>query len=264
MITALPSSRLCQWGAVCIGSLLFNLGWGSWGMARPWSEIVAAGQLRVAVKDTIVPLGFRNSEGELVGFEIDLARELADHLLGSPQAVELVPVTNVERIGAVISDRVDIAIAQVGITANRTRQVHFSAPYYYDGTGIAVAKATSIQSWADLEGQAVAVLEFSDAIPYLNAQLPEAELIPIPTYAVGAELLLADAVQGFAADLSVLSGWLAAHPDYELLQPPFSRIGLGVVLPKGESQLNQQVNRTIQQLERSGWLQEKAEEWGLP
>lgn len=260
------SPRLTQWGAVLIGSLLLHGGIVESAGARSWSEILADGELKIAVKETVVPLGFRDPEGNLVGFEIDLARELADRLLGSPQRAELIPVSNVERLSAVVTEQVDIAIAQVGITPNRARQVNFSSPYYFDGTAIAVAKANAITSWSDLGETPVAVLEFSDAISYLKAQLPEVELIPIPNYQIGTELLRADAVQGFAADITILSGWLADHPDYELLQPPLSKIGLGVVLPRGGSagELNKQVNRAIQELETSGWLREKADQWGLP
>ena len=266
MITPLLSPRLLWWGAVLLGSLVLHGSISQIGRARSWSEIVADQEIRVAVKETVAPLGFRDPQGNLVGFEIDLARELADRLLGSPQRVELIPVTNVERLSAVITDQADIAIAQVGITPNRARQVNFSSPYYFDGTAIAVAQGQGIESWSDLRGTAVAVLEFSDAIPFLKTQLPEVELIPIPNYQVGAELLLADAVQGFAADLTILSGWLTEHPDYKLLQPPLSRIGLGVVLPRGGAagELNKRVNQVIDELETSGWLQEKADQWGLP
>jgi len=48
--------------------------------ARPWSEVVDSGRLRVAVKDNLKPLGFRTPQGELQGFEIDLARELGSRL----------------------------------------------------------------------------------------------------------------------------------------------------------------------------------------
>ncbi len=260
------SSCLHWWGLALIGSLVLNGGiaGASWG--RTWSEIVADREIKIGVKETVPPLGFRDEQGDLVGFEIDLARELADRLLGSPQRAELIPVSNVERINAVVTDQVDIAIAQVGITPNRARQINFSSPYYFDGTAIAVPKARQITSWSDLGQAPVAVLEFSDAIPFLKAQLPDVELIPIPNYQIGTELLLADAVGGFAADITILSGWLADHPDYELLQPSLSKIGLGVVLPRGGSagELNQRVNRVIQELETSGWLRQTADRWGLP
>jgi ABC-type amino acid transport substrate-binding protein len=107
--------------------------------ARPWSEVVSSGQLRVAVKDNLRPLGFRDPEGKLQGFEIELARELGSRLLGSREAVELVPVANVERLQAVAAGEVDLAIAQIGITPDRARQVEFTSAYYQDGPSLVVA-----------------------------------------------------------------------------------------------------------------------------
>ena len=247
-------------------SLALCLGRGSPAAARPWPEIVRSGQLRVAVKDNLRPLGFRDPEGKLQGFEIELARELGSRLLGSREAVELVPVANVERLQAVAAGEVDLAIAQIGITPDRARQVEFTSAYYQDGPSLVVARSQNWTSWSELRGARVAVLRGSNAIAYLNRYLSGVELVPVDSYREGAELLLKGSVQAWAADRSVLAGWLAEHPQFQFLGSPLGAVGLGIAMPKGleHAELRLRVRRELENLRAEGWLAERARAWGLP
>lgn len=247
-------------------------------MARPWPEIVDSGRLRVAVKDNLRPLGFRTPQGDLQGFEIELACELGSRLLGSAEAVELVPVSNVERLQVLADGQVDLAIAQIGITPDRARQVEFTSAYYQDGPSLVVARSHNWESWSDLRGGRVAVLRGSSAIPLLNRYLPGVELVPVDSYREGSELLLKGAVQGWAADRSVLAGWLAEHPrresaaeqqfqlQFQFLGSPLATVGLGIAMPKGlqHAELRLRVRRELENLRAEGWLAERARAWGLP
>lgn len=261
------SPALNGWGLLLISLLLSGGCLGCLAAtARPWTEIAVEGRLRVAVKDNLPPLGSRTSQGDLVGFEIDLARELATRLLGSPDAVDLIPVSNRERLEAVATGRVDLAIAQIGMTPDRARQVYFSPPYYLDGTAILVPRSGGWDTWADLQGKSVAVLENSHAIPYLKTLLTDVSLMPVSSYQAGVEQFQRGSVQAFAADQSVLSGWLAEHPEYQLMPSPLSVVGLGVALPKGldSHEFNRRVTQEIEALQESGWLRDQADRWGLP
>ncbi|MFS8868112.1 transporter substrate-binding domain-containing protein [Synechococcus sp. OH30] len=255
-------------GKVCLAASLALAG-GGMGIpaaARPWLEIVRSGQLRVAVKDNLRPLGFRDAEGKLQGFEIDLARELGSRLLGSPAAVELVPVSNGERLQAVATGRVDLAIAQIGITPDRARQVELTSAYYLDGSSLVVARSQNWTSWSEVGGARIAVLRGSAAIAYLQRYLPGVELVAVDSYREGAELLLKGAVQVWAADRSVLAGWLAEHPQFQFLGSPLAAVGLGIALPKGleHAELRLRVRRELENLRAEGWLAERARAWGLP
>ncbi len=234
--------------------------------ARSFTEIQASGQMRIGVKDSVPLLGLRNEQDQLEGFEIDLAYELGQQLLGSTAAIELVPLANAERLTAVIEDRVDLVIAQVGITPERRRQVAFSPPYYFDGTAIAVSKTLGLESWSDLRHQSVAVLESSSAIPSLKTSIPSTKLVPVSSYQAGVDLLQSEAVDGLAADQTILAGWIQAHPDYQLLSPTFSRVGLAIVTSKDQesAELTRRVAQLVEQLRQSGWLQQQAQVWHLP
>jgi polar amino acid transport system substrate-binding protein len=245
-------------------------------VAMPWvipaptaiaqlEAIQRRGKLIVAVKDNLRPLGFRGENGELQGLEIDIARRLAEELLGSPDAVELLPVSNQERLDAVLEGNADIAIARVTVTASRSRLVDLSRPYYLDGTGL-VTKDASIGQLSDLGTATIAVLDNSSTIATIRYHLPSAKLVGVDSYEEARLLLEQGGATAFAADNSVLAGWVQEYPQYRQLPVRLSGEALAVVMPKGLQYvpLRQQVNDAIERWQDSGWLAERSAAWGLP
>lgn len=248
------------------------IGWGaaSWvGLAPVQSaeleEIEKRGELIVGVKDNLRPLGFSDASGNLQGLEIDIARRLAEELLGNPDAVVLQPVKNVDRINAVLEGKVDLTIARVTVTDSRSRLVDLSRPYYLDGTGL-VTKEDSITRLGDLTTKTIAVLNGSSTIPVVRYALPSAKLVGVDSYQQGHSLLEKGEADAFAADNSVLAGWVQDYPEYHMLPVRLSGEALSVVMPKGLQylKLRQKVNQAITRWQAEGWLSERAAVWGLP
>ena len=232
--------------------------------AATMAEIQQRGYLNMAVKDNLRPLGFRDEKGNLQGLEIDLAKHLASDLLGKADAVKLQPVANSDRLPLVFNQQVDLAIAGVTATESRSRIVSFSVPYYYDGAGI-VTKNTAIQTLEDVSKRKIAILNHSSTIGYLKYFTPSAELVSVDSYAQGWEKIESNQVDGFAADLSILSGWVQVHPEYHILPTKLSAQPLSVVMPKGlqYDELRRNVNEAIARYTVTGWLKERIEYWGL-
>jgi polar amino acid transport system substrate-binding protein len=234
-------------------------------LAAPWQEVKARGRLIVAVKDNLRPLGFRDEQGKLQGLEIELARRLAQELLGNPEAVEFVPVSNRERLETVIEDRVDLAIASVGVNASRRRLVDFSPHYYLDGTAL-VTLLPRMQRVENLATGKILVLNGSSNIAVIQSLLPKAQLQGIGSYGEALELLNEYKADALVADQSILTGWIQEHPQYHLLTlATTSGNPLAVVMPKGlqYGELRTRVNQAIDRLHQSGWLKERIAFWGL-
>ena len=241
--------------------------------AAELSEIRDRGYLIVAVKDNRPPMGFLNADEQLSGFEIDIARRLAEDLLGDASAVELVPTPNVDRLNAVIEDRVDVAIAALTITEPRRRIINFSDPYYLDGTAFIARLPTvglpAIETLQDLQLGTVAVLDRSSTVAQVRYILPSAQLVGVNTYLEAQALVTAGTVDAFAGDASVLTGWIrpdGALAGHSLLPNLISAEPLAVAIPKGQqySPLQSAINQAIQRWYTEGWLQSRSEFWGLP
>ncbi|MEP0816012.1 transporter substrate-binding domain-containing protein [Trichocoleus sp. FACHB-46] len=238
---------------------------GQSGSAETLKSIQQRGYLIVAVKENLYPLAFKNSAQQLQGFEIDVARRLAQELLGQADAIQLQPVANQDRLPSVLAGRADFAIARVTATEPRSRLVSFSLPYYLDGTAL-VTKAATVKRLADLNQRPVAALNGSSTIATVRYLVPGAKLVGVDSYAAAYSLLESGKVVAFAADVSVLSGWVQEYPQYHVLPTLLSAEPLCVVLPKGlqYDDLRRQVNSAIARWHSDGWLQQRAVYWGLP
>ncbi|MGD1910278.1 MAG: transporter substrate-binding domain-containing protein [Rivularia sp. (in: cyanobacteria)] len=255
---------------LCLTTLFLNLGTFPV-FAATLKEIQQRGYIIVAVKDNLPPLGFKDESGKLQGLEIELAQRLAQDLLNKPEAEKLVelvkfkPVTNLQRLKAVESGEVDMAIAKVTATASRERIVNFSIPYYFDG-GVIATKDTSIQKLKDLQNSKIAVLKNSSTIASLKYYLPKAELVGVESYTEAQKLIEKNQVTALAADITSLSNWIKQNPQYRLLTTKISTQPLSVVMPKGlqYDELRRRVSQLIANYIEKGWLKERIKYWNLP
>ena len=233
--------------------------------AAELKEIQRRGYLTVAVKDNLRPLGFRDSQGNLQGLEIDLARRLAQDLLGKPDAVKLQPVENSLRLAAVLEDKVDIVIADFTATESRARLVSFSLPYYFDGTAL-ITKNPAIQKLGDVVRSKIAVINGSSTIASVRYLLPQAQLVGVDSYQAGQLLLETNGAIAFAGDASVLTGWRQQNEQYRLLPSLIGAEPLAVVMPKGlqYDEVRRQINYAIARYVSDGWLEARVSYWGLP
>jgi polar amino acid transport system substrate-binding protein len=232
--------------------------------AAELSSIQQRGYIKIAVKDNFRPLGFREENGSLQGLEIDLAQRLAQDLLGKSGKPKLEPVSNRERISQVLDNKVDIAIAKVTATRSRARLVNFSIPYYLDST-VLVTK-TSLQRLEDFKQRKIGVLSGSSTIARVKYFIPNAELVGVNSYMQAQDFLETNKIEAFAADATVLSGWVQQYPQYRLLNARLSTEPLCVVIAKGlqNDKLRRQIDILIAGYIETGWLPERIKYWGLP
>jgi len=224
------------------------------------SEIQKRGKLIIGVKDNLPPLGFRDRDQNLVGLEIDIARELAKELNIS---IEFVPLKNRDRLIALQNNQVNLAIAQITVTSNRSRLVDFSLPYYTDST-IAIAKrGTTSQELS--QPSAIGVIKNSAAIAVVQSQFPKAAIIGANSYADGLAALRSDKVKAFVGDRTSLTQWLKDHPDYEIIGQALAVHSLAIALPRGlqHIDLRDRVFKIVEKWRKNGWLKERVNYWGL-
>lgn len=98
--------------------------------------ITKRGALKVGVS-TFVPWAMRDRKGELVGFEIDVAKKLAADMGVS---IEFVPTAWDGIVPALIAGKFDIIIGGLSITAQRNLTINFTVPYAHSGMGVAANK----------------------------------------------------------------------------------------------------------------------------
>jgi len=118
-----------------------------------WNKVMERGKIVIGVKADYKPWGFRDESGNLVGMEIDMAREVAETL---GVEAELVPVQSSNRMQFLEQGKVDMFIATMSDRTDRRQIVGIPGPNYYtSGTNIMAPKALGFKNWEDLRGRKV-------------------------------------------------------------------------------------------------------------
>jgi len=117
-------------------------------------QILEKGKVRIAVVQDLSPWGFLNTNLQPEGFDIDVARLLAERL---GVDLELVPTISANRIPFLQTDKVDIVIAALGANPDRAKSIWFSSAYALLYSGVFASKDINISSYADLAGKTVGV-----------------------------------------------------------------------------------------------------------
>jgi polar amino acid transport system substrate-binding protein len=118
-----------------------------------WNKVMERGKIVVGVKADYKPWGYRDSDGNLVGMEIDMAKDVAAAM---NVELEMVPVQSSNRMQFLEQGKVDMFIATMSDRSDRREIVGIPGPNYYtSGTNIMSPKALGFTSWEDLRGKKV-------------------------------------------------------------------------------------------------------------
>ena len=142
-----------------------------------YKTIKKRGYIVVGVRSDTRPFGFRDLDGRFQGFDIDLARAIAKHILADPNAVEFIPVTASDRISTLNSGKIDMLIATFSVTDLRRYVVDFSKPYYMAGQAILVRNDDEISSVKQLNGRRIIAVYGSTGEDSVKMNAPEAIII---------------------------------------------------------------------------------------
>lgn len=223
-------------------------------------------RLRVGTKIDVPGFGFQDPQtGEIEGFEVDIARELAKHIKGSPDALSLTGV-NVTTRGAMLDNgTLDATLATFTITEERKRSYNFSQPYYIDYIGVLVKENSGINSLAELDGKTVGVAlsattkeKLTDAADELGIDINFAEYSTYPEIKIA---LATGRVDAFSVDRSILSGY--QDDSTKLLDVRLSPQEYGVVTAKSNTNLAQKIDEAIGEMHSDGTLTNLEKRWGL-
>ncbi|MBQ4495372.1 MAG: amino acid ABC transporter substrate-binding protein [Selenomonadaceae bacterium] len=126
-----------------------------------------SGTIKIGLDDEYAPMGFRDEKGELIGFDIDLAKEAARRL---GVKAEFVPIDWDKKEEAITSGRVDMLWNGCDITDERKEYMIFSKPYMNNRQILIVKRGNTqnIHSVSDLEGKVVGTQAGSNSVDYVE------------------------------------------------------------------------------------------------
>lgn len=227
------------------------------------NKILQRGKIIVGVKSDTKPFGYLDQQGQLEGFDVDLAKYIAKSILGDENKIEFKPVTASNRILTLNSGQVDIIIATMTITNQRKAIIDFSNPYYIAGQAVLVPKDSKIHSMSDLNGKKVIIIFGSTAEEQLRMVAPNADIIGFKTYTSGYNALKEGHADAITSDDTILAGFAQSDNSVRLLPQRYTRepYAIGFKKDSNSKNLEDKVNSIIEYMKNSGELTKLKNKW---
>lgn len=221
------------------------------------------GKIIVGVKYDSKPFGFIDSDNQLKGFDIDLAREIAKIIFGSEDAVEFKQVTSSNRIFSLSSGAVDMVIATMTINAKRQQVIDFSDPYYIAGQAIMVNKHSRIKSLKDLDGRKVIVVLGTTGEKNIRELVPGAKVQGFRTYTDAFSALQAGRADALTTDDTIINGFLSENINYKILGERYTREPYGIGFKKSSEteMFRRAINIALEEIKNDGTLDKLRTKW---
>ncbi|MCR9145641.1 MAG: transporter substrate-binding domain-containing protein [Rhodobacteraceae bacterium] len=245
----------------------------------------SAETLRVGMECTYAPFNYKTETGELAGYDVDVAKGVAD-IIGAD--LEFVCQQWDGMIPALLANKFDLIVASMSITESRLEKIDFSSPYR-DSVGRIIGKSGQDMNLfddagapiaANFDGLRIGVERASTYENWFNAKLPDADIVLYD----GNEEMYLDLVNGRVD--AIITNPMKAHlrflsqengSGFEFISPAINEVeyfgvGVGIGLRQGQPELKARLNGAIKQLINDGKLTDYAlqyfpfpihnEDWG--
>lgn len=225
--------------------------------------IKAKGKLVLGLDDAFPPMGYRNENNEIVGYDIDLAKEVAKRL-----GVELIlqPIDWNAKEQELNTGKIDCIWNGFTITEERAKNMAFTKPYLKNAQVLVVKKSAPYQTLADLKGKAVGLQAGSSAAEALDGAAEfKASLKNVVEFKDNLTALMDLEVGGVDAvimDLIVANDNIKrAGKAYRILAESLSAEDYGVGFRKNDLALRDAVQSTLEAMAKDGTLADITTRW---
>lgn len=218
--------------------------------------------LRVGVDNTYPPMEFTNDKNETVGFDVDLANEIAKKL---NKKLVLVPNAWDGIFLALDTDKFDCIISSVSLKADRLENYEFTKPYIANAQVIVVGAATdTIKEPKDLAGKKVGVQLNTTAdestAKYLNEV--QFEVTKYDQIIQCFSDLKAGRIDAVVVDEVVARDYVSKDKEsYKVTSAKLTNEPIGVCIKKGNTELRDKIQSVIDELKADGTLKKISEKW---
>ena len=231
--------------------------------AAPAPAPAAVVKLVVGLDDNFPPMGFRDEKNELVGFDIDMAREAAKR---AGLEVEFKPIDWSAKEAELSGKRIDVLWNNLTITEERKKNIDFTAPYMENHQIIVVAANSAIKTKADLAGKVVGAQEGSSAVDAIKKdEAVFKSFKDIKTFGDNVTALMdltTGRLDAVVVDEVVGRYYVAKKPDvYAVLDDHFGTEDYGVGLRKDDTDLHGKLDKALADMKADGVAAKIAEQW---
>ncbi len=216
----------------------------------------------IGLDDELPPMGFRDENNEIVGFDIDLAKAVGEKL---GVTVEFQPIDWAAKEIELESGKIDALWNGLTITDERKETMDITDPYLQNRQIIVVKTDSDIQSKADLEGKVVGLQDGSSAVDAVNAdELASAmELTTYDTNILALSDLDIGRVDAVVADETFVGYYMSQNEnDFRVIEDgDFGEEFYGIAVKKGNTELLNAIQAALDELDADGTAAEISNTW---
>ena len=221
-------------------------------------------ELVIGLDDTFAPMGFRDEKGNLVGFDVDLANEVAERI---GVTMKFQPIDWSMKETELNGGNIDLIWNGYTITAERQEKVAFTKPYLENSQIIVTMADSDIVTKADLAGKNVTVQAESSALDAINAEPDVAasfgELVEFATNNEAFSDLESGRSDALVVDEVNARYYMkqAGEEKYKVLEEDFGDEEYGIGLRKDDTELLKKINDAMDEMKSDGTYDEIYEKW---
>jgi len=213
-------------------------------------QVIKRGVLQVGVLPDYPPYSSQQANGDIVGYEPDIAKKLADAL---GVKLKMVNTDGTSRKPVLDSNRVDVDIDAFTATDERGKAVDFTIPYVASGALPLFRKDSPIKSIADLKGKKVSVARGSTNDTLMTKQFPGTTVVRFDTIADAIQAVKSGKVDAVMEGFATVSKAVADDPSLAALDvQPISPALISMGVKQGDQIWLNYLNNFIRNLNSSG------------
>jgi polar amino acid transport system substrate-binding protein len=224
-------------------------------------QIAKRGVIKVGM-DVFVPWAMKDKKGQLIGFEIDIAKKLAADM---GVKVEFVPTKWSGIIPALITGKFDVLIGGMTITTQRNLKINFTRPYYYTEQGLMAHKKKAAGfKVADFNSPDVTIAARlgSTAAVAAKQRFPKAKLRLFDDEPAAVQELRNGNVHAMVSAQPLPSSTALEYPDTIMVYDEVMMLeAIGIGVRKGDHETLNLINNWIEINRNNGWIQGKYAYW---
>ena len=226
-------------------------------------KIQKQGVIRVGMS-TFVPWAMKDKQGNLVGFEIDVAKKLAEDM---GVKIEFVPTAWSGIIPALLTGKFDVIIGGMGVTPKRNLKVNFTVPYEYSGMSMVAHKlrAKGFSSLDDFNKKDVTIAARmgTTAEQAAGKHMPNASLKLFENESQALQELNLGRVHAVVSSAPMPVFHALKYPDklFVPFKENFTKEPIGFAIRKGDHDALNYFNNWILNMHAQGFLEEKKAYW---
>ena len=218
------------------------------------AKTIKDGVLTVATEGTYAPFTFYNDKNELVGYDVDIARAVAQKL---NLKVEFLTAPWDAMLAAFDAGKADVVFNQVSITDERKKKYDYSVPYMVSYSAIVVHKDNNdIKSFADLKGKRSVHSVNSMWIPTVEKY--GAKLVVADSLSDQINLIITKRADDTIDDAVMFYDYIKQHPNapIKIIEAGDEPMYTAAIVKKGNKELLNKINIALNELSKEGVLSE--------